>query len=337
MEAERTAFNQSHENSHSDSHSGSHSDYPDLHALERALQAAVENRRAAMLGELHALEGELEPYRALGPELTGDLSGLLQETRKNVEEGALIQALTPLRARLEELRETVETRLEGFETRLGAALVAFEPVSRLNSDETSAVKRTLHHLDTQRDAFHRVSLSVRLELEASLREAEALIEGLQAQLEATRAVAGFLVSDGLFADILGVFDDPQEPHAPPGGDALEKLLEVYLRRPEVRTAAVLSSQGELVGGRLDLPLEALHKALKGAEGDAGTVGQGRHAGDTAPLVLEAQGHPVIAAWPTEGYRVVLVLTSSSGASAVVARLGSDMDAFGTILRGPTFA
>ena len=316
----------------------SHSDYPDLHALERALQAAFENRRAAMLGELHALEGELEPYRALGPELTGDLSGLLQETRKNVEEGALTEALAPLRARLEALQDEVEKRLGGFETRLSAALVAFEPVSRLNSDETATVKRTLHHLDTQRDAFHRVSLSVRLELEASLREAEALIEGLQAQLEATRAVADFLVSDGLFDDILGVFGDPQEPHAPPGGgDALEKLLETYLRRPEVRAAAVLSTQGKLVGGRLDLPLEALHKALGGAEGGANTVGQGRHTGDTAPLILEAQGHPVIAAWPTEGYRVVFVLTSLGSASAVVARLGTDMEAFGTILRGPTFA
>ena len=342
LEAERAAFTESrgdfHSGSHSGSHGSSHSDYPDLHALERALQAALENRRAAMLGELHALEGELEPYRALGPELTGDLGGLLQETRKNVEEGALIQALAPLRARLGVLQNEAEKRLEGFETRLGAALAAFEPVSRLNSDETSAVKRALHHLDTQQDAFHRVSLSVRLELEASLREAETLIKELQAQFEATRAVADFLVGDGLFDDILGVFDDPQEPYAPPGGgDALEKLLEAYLHHPEVRAAAVLSGGGKLVGGRLDLSLEALHKALRGVEDDAGTVGQGRQAGDTAPLVLEAQGHPIIAAWPTEGYRVVLVLTNLSGASVVVARLGSDIDAFGTILRGSTFA
>ena len=280
IEAARAAF------------SDSHTDYPDLHALERALQTALENRRAAGLGELHALEAELGPYRALGAERVGDLDALLQDAREKVEEGAPAQvaaALAPLRARLAALQSEVEARLEGFDTRLGAALGAFERVSRLNSDETGAVKRTLHHLDAQRDAFHRVSLTVRLELEASLREAETLIKDLQAQFEATRAVADFLVSDGLFDDILGIFDAPQD--APPASaDALQELLEGYLQRPEVRAAAVLSSGGELVGGHLDLSLNALHEALEGSEG-AGVPGQERHADDTAPLMFGGGGPP----------------------------------------------
>ena len=311
-------------------------DYPDLHALERALQAAFENLRATTLEDLHALETALRPHRALG-EKSGDVDGLLEEAREKIEKGALTQALAPLRARLEALQNEVKTRLEGFETRLDAALRAFEPVSRLNSDETATVKRALHHLDTQRGAFYRVSLGVQLELEVSLRETETLITGLQAQLEATRAVADFLVSDGLFNDILGLFDAPQaappdHAHAP-----LQSLLEGYLHHPEVRSAAVISNGGELVGGRLEGSPDALHKALEDSEREAGSFGQGRHEDDAAPLVLEVGGNPVIAAWPTEDYRVVLVLTTLGGASSVTARLQGDMEAFGNILRGPMFA
>ena len=324
VEAERAAFAQP------------NADYPDLHALERALQAAFENLRATTLEDLHALETALRPYRALG-EKSGDVDGLLEEARGKIEKGALTQALAPLRARLETLQGEVEARLGDFETRLDAALRAFEPVSRLNSDETATVKRTLRHLDTQRGAFYRVSLGVQLELEASLREAETLITDLQAQLEATRAVADFLVSDGLFGDILGLFDAPQvaspdHTHAP-----LQSLLEGYLHHPEVRSAAVISTGGELVSGHLEGSPDALHKALEDSEREAGSFGQGRHKDDAAPLVLEVGGNPVIAAWPTEGYRVVFVLRSLGGASSVTARLQGDMEAFGNILRGPTFA
>ncbi len=323
VEAERAAFGQP------------NADYPDLHALERALQAASENLRATALEDLHALETALRPYRALG-ERSEDVDGLLEEARESIERGALTQALSPLRARLGALQNEVKERLEGFETRLDAALGAFEPVSRLNSDETATVKRTLHHLDTQRGAFYRVSLGVQLELEASLRGAETLIKDLQAQFEATRAVADFLVSDGLFDDMLGLFDVPQAA-SPDHTAPLQSLLEGYLHHPEVRGAAVISTGGELVSGRLEGSPDALHKALEDSEREAGSFGQGRHEDDAAPLVLEVGGNPVIAAWPTEGYRVVFVLHSLGGASSVTARLQGDMEAFGNILRGPTFA
>ena len=189
---------------------------------------------------MHALETALRPYRALG-ERSEDVDGLLEEARESIERGALTQALSPLRARLGALQNEVKERLEGFETRLDAALGAFEPVSRLNSDETATVKRTLHHLDTQRGAFYRVSLGVQLELEASLRGAETLIKDLQAQFEATRAVADFLVSDGLFDDMLGLFDAPQAA-SPDHTAPLQSLLEGYLHHPEVRSAAVISDR-----------------------------------------------------------------------------------------------
>ena len=325
VEAERAAFSEP------------NGDYPDLHALERELQAATETCRANTLNELHKLETDLASYRTLSTDPTGSLTtetldGLLREARARIEAGALPQALAPLRARLEVLQSEVEARLGGFEARLDAALSAFEPVSRLNSDETATVKRTLRHLDAQRGAFRRVSLGVQLDLEASLSEAEALIKDLQTQYEATRGVADFLVSDGLFDDILGVFDGFGSPESP-----LQSLLESYTHHPEVRSAAVISNGGDLISGHLEGSADALHKALEASEREAGSLGQGRHKGDSAPLVLEVQGQPVIAAWATEGYRVVLVLHSLGGASAVTARLQGDIEAFGNILRGPTFA
>ena len=176
----------------------------DLHSLLTA-EGADDPERSAQIAELHALESEAAAYLELDDDAALQLALLLDASRTQLEIGRRADELAQAWPILKEVREVVAQRAATFEPRLDAALAAFKPIASLNTDETLQVKRTLGHLDAQRAAFGRVTPAMQAKLGVALRDAEATLQELQGVWEATRAVAGQLVSGNAFDDILGIF------------------------------------------------------------------------------------------------------------------------------------
>lgn len=183
-----------------------------LHKLGAPSQGAAgdaNTRRGELLETLHRLEEEREPYRGIAfvAEPLAKLETLLSRGREALEAGHLVKGLERGWELLEGVRERLMTRAETFESRLDAALATFEPIAKLNSEDSTAVGLTLAHLDSQRSAYHRVSPRVQDELEHSLAEAQGVTEVLQEQFDATREIAGQLMSGSFLDDVLGALDN----------------------------------------------------------------------------------------------------------------------------------
>ncbi len=181
----------------------------DLYSLLTA-EGTDDPERAAQIAELHQLESEAAAYLELDDDAALQLALLLDASRTQLEVGRKADELARAWPILKEVREAVAQRAATFEPRLDAALAAFKPIASLNTDETLQVKRTLSHLDAQRDAFSRVAPTMQAKLVIALRDAEVTLQELQNVWEATRAVAGQLVSDNAFDDILGIFGSGDE-------------------------------------------------------------------------------------------------------------------------------
>jgi len=143
--------------------------YPDLNALRAAITQEREAERSEQIGELHRLEREAARLGGMeGPTLDA-LQEHLRTARQRIDDGHLARGLGQAWALLERVQAEVDERLHNVVPRLDAALEAFTPVEKLNSDDVATVRRILRHLDSQRDALDRVSVGLRLQLEASLR------------------------------------------------------------------------------------------------------------------------------------------------------------------------
>ncbi len=316
--------------------------YPDLAVLRAAIKQEREAERSEQIGELHRLEREAARLSAMeGPSLTA-LQERLAAARERIDQGLLAPGLPQAWGLLERVQAEAERRLHNVFPRLDVALEAFRPVEKLNSDDVATVRRILRHLDSQRGAFERVSVGLQLQLEASLREAEELLEKLGEEYEATRVIADKLVSANVLDDVLGFFGEggpvgapastPQrdEPAAPDVG----ALLAGYLELDGVTGAAVVTRDGTMLGGSLGIdarPAAALCAALHGAA----TLGsETLSAGPALLATLEFDLGVAVAAWPTEDHALMLTVRSGSDAAQLSGRLRHDLAELAEALSHP---
>jgi len=315
--------------------------YPDLAALRAAIKQEREAERSDQIGALHRLESEAARFAGMeGPTLAA-LQAQLASARERIDEGLLAPGLPQAWSLLERLQAEAEQRLHNVFPRLDAALAAFRPVEKLNSDDVATVRRILRHLDSQRDAFERVSVGLQLQLEASLSEAEALLEKLGEEYEATRVIADQLVSANVLDDVLGFLGEEGDKGAPdpgqedPGRAGFDALLEPYLAADEVSAVALLGEGGMLLGGRLPFdaaPAVSLVTALRSAA-DLGASALGASAARI--VTLEYDGAALLAAWPTSEHVLLLRLRSSSEVALLSARLRRDLGGLAEALGGGT--
>jgi hypothetical protein len=312
--------------------------FPSLTAAHEMLAGAVERHRAKQLRELHQLETESRRY-AHAPEFA-ELSSLLQAAKADLTAGQLARGLKQGWLRLEALRRQSAQQAESFLPRLDFALSAFEPLARLNSDDSHMAGRILSHLDSQREAFSRVSPAMQHELLTALRQAEELLEVLRDEYEATRAVADQLVASNAIDDLLGLFDAPNpapklEPVLVRGRHpALDNWLDSYLSEPGVRCAAILSAS-EMLAGRLATPSEKnpapVQAALRELSGRLTQLGDRLALGAPRLLTLELSKQSVVVQ-PVQNYLLVIVVDVPTGLSLVLHKLRRELPALSSILR-----
>jgi len=312
--------------------------FPSLTAAHEVLASAVERYRAKQLRELHQLETESRRY-AHAPEFA-ELSSLLQAAKADLTAGQLARGLKQGWLRLEALRQQSAQQAESFLPRLDLALSTFEPLARLNSDDSHMAGRILSHLDSQREAFNRVSPAMQHELLTALRQAEELLEVLRDEYEATRAVADQLVASNAIDDLLGLFDAPSpEPVLVRGRHpALDDWLDSYLSAPGVRCAAILSAS-EMLAGRLASPSEKNpapsceypQEALRELIARITQLGDRLALGAPRLLTLELSKQSVVVQ-PALSCQLVIVLDVPTGLSLVLHKLRRELPALSTILR-----
>jgi len=243
---------------------------PELGELERRLATEIEDTLADQLDRLHALERDAERLTDIDEEVEEALADALGRAREQVAAGDPAGDLAQAEQRVAQLQVTLERRIGDVLPRLDAALSTFSTVERLNSDDVGTVRRILHHLDGQRDAFARVSPALRARMERSLQEAEDLLGSLVEEERTTRAIADQLMSGGNFDELLGLFGEsgagaegeagPQLPASDDddaGGDAVDSWLAHNERRSDVSASGLLSRDGRhgrsqgMPDGRLD--------------------------------------------------------------------------------------
>lgn len=314
--------------------------FPPLHEIESALRGAVDRRRQEEISELRTLELEAGRFTGLGLSGYDELSSLLAEA-------ALEPQSEPLLGRawlqLEALRSTVEQRLEGVEGRLDRALSRLGRVEMLNSEDVEEARQILQHLDSQRASLGRVSLGLRLELENSLQHAETLLEKLQQEYEATRAIADQLVSGNFIDDMLGLLGsdarpevaeehgselpavkDEREPfEARSSNPKLNAWVEAYLAEEGVRAVALLDDQGNLVAGRLHSEPGATRGLTDELMKQLAQLGTELSRGTPRLATVETGSLALVTSRPLDGYRLLAVLESSA-MSRVVHRLRRDL-------------
>ncbi|MFO7544959.1 MAG: hypothetical protein R6W77_05635 [Trueperaceae bacterium] len=277
--------------------------YPDLAQLQGALQQEREAQRLDQVGELHRLTRDATPFQASAGEEATRLRSLLAEAARELEAGSTSERLQEAAGLLERLERDAEARLGSVPRRLDAALATFAQVAKLNSEDVATARRILTHLDSQRDALERVSLGLQLQLEASLRHAETLLDKLTEEYEATRVIADQLVSEGLLDDVLGVFDGvtgtsdaaatafggtTATAAASEGVDHvtdLAILIERYVDQEGVTGAALVDHDGQVLAGRLPFVARGLAHLFQAAQdvitGAEPAYGEGANAADAS--------------------------------------------------------
>jgi hypothetical protein len=319
--------------------------YPDLEAIERSLAKATEKQRGEQLNDLYDLETELSKYQGIGGDSLGSLSNFISDARGKLEKGNLIDNLEDAWSMVEGLRSDIERRSQSFVPRLDAALQKLEKVSKLNSEDVSSVTRMLQHLSGQRSAFSKVSATVQYELEKSLSEAEAILKALDEQYEATRAIAGQLVTSSALDDFFGVFDGEEKTEVKLDlEEAKETVFSVqsrhqnlndwstsYANERGVRGVAIFTLQGEMVVGQVDVPAEQLQRSLSEVSLHLATLGQELALGRQLLMTLEMFSHTLIAAWPTPQHYLLVIINEPSALSLILHKLRRDLPSVGNWL------
>jgi chromosome segregation protein len=319
--------------------------YPDLEALERTLAKATEKQRGEQLNDLHELELEIGKYQGIGGDSLGTLGNFISNARSKIEKGSLIDNLEDAWGMVEGLRSDVERRSQSFVPRIDAALQRFEKVSKLNSEDVNSVSRMLQHLSGQRNAFSKVSATVQYELEKSLGEAEAILKALDEQYEATRAIAGQLVTSSALDDLFGVFDGEEKTDVDIiAEETAETVFSVqskhqnlndwsasYSNERGVRGVAVFSLKGEMVVGQIDVAAEKLQSSLSEITQHLSTLGQELVLGRQLLMTLEMFNHTVVAAWPTPQHYLLVIINDPSALSLVLHKLRRDLPSVGNWL------
>jgi chromosome segregation protein len=325
--------------------------FPDLDEVEREVAATRDVRRAALRRRYLRARQEAQRASDAGVPSAEGLKDLIASARAAVEaDDGGAEAVDALEARLAQVDAELASRLAGFAGRLDDALASFHTVARLNNDDVAAVRRVLMHLDDQRDAIGRVSPGLQAQLFASLGEAEGTLLHLEAAFEATRAVADQLVSGGRLDDVLGAFDglfgEPTggaepPPATEPGGLSAEvrAWLDGYLGSDDVAGAALVTSGGQLLAGRVPAGVDgaAVGPAVGATLAAWQALGEGM--GDEAPDLaqIDVGGRPTWLA-PLAEQGCALVWSHGTAPSAGLgARLRDDRRTLMRMLRRPSGA
>lgn len=299
--------------------------FPDLKQLTAALQQEREAHRLEQVSELHRLTRAFAPFSG-GTAVATDVGMLLAEARMQLERGVHAPRLAEAAMLINQLESSLAAKIDDLPARLDTALGRFERVAPLNSEDVASVRRILTHLDSQKDALQRVSTGLRLQLEASLTQAEQLLDRLEEEFEATSAIADQLVTEGLLD---GVFGLPSAAVADSDSEEsvlgqLEALHQRYLQQDGVVAAAVrsLGEDGASVG---DPPMawDELAGFVSASAALAG-AGAGAEAGDWRIASLEAGGSVTLLGI---GADLLIVLTLDSPALLTMAanRLRRDLN------------
>ncbi len=282
---------------------------------EAARGDGVLARKRALLEELTRLEEAFKPYRGLEEANAQALARLLDERRAALEAGTGGLSLKGGWQLLEQLQVAHTVSIGDFDGRLQRALAAYAPVSRLNSDDSAAVGRTLEHLRSQQEAFYRVSPAMQAQLVKALAEAEATIKELERQLDATRAVAGQLVEGGVLDDILGLFGDDAGPLSQPApattsvnASRVSEVISALQAARGVAGAASYARNGELLAGELPSGAAALGAQLHRFDRDLHALGRELKAGRPQLVTLATSRCVLALAWQEDGCLAVAIDT-----------------------------
>ena len=319
--------------------------YADLDELERALKQASDARRSEQINEVHQLENELQAFARVDNDSTRELRELIAEANERLEQGHLADNLERGWLLLENLNQQVSQQAASFIPRLNRALDAFEPLARLQTDDTATVRRILRHLDAQREAYERVSTAMKEQLDASLSQAEAIISSLQEEYEATRAVAQELVSGSFLDDMLGVLGGDSTPSAPvtpeptPASDVVEihsehppinAWLEDYLAEADISSAALFAGS-EMLGGTLRFNPQVMTSSLESLSGHLMSLGDELNLGHMNYVTVETPQGIMVAAWPDANHVFTVVVDTPANLSLVLGKLRRGLGSLSDIL------
>lgn len=321
--------------------------YADLDDLEQALQRATEARRSEQINDLHQLENEVRQYERLDNSTVRELRDLIAEANSRIEQGQLADNLERGWLLLDSLNQQVSQQAASFAPRLDRALAAFEPLAKLQTDDTARVRRTLRHLDAQREAYERVSTAMKEQLESSLSNAEEIINTLQEEYEATRAVAQQLVSGNFLDDMLGVLGGDSVAAAPvdtapassnvieiySDSQPLNSWLEDYLSETDISSAAVFAGSGEMLSGRMSLNPSTTTNSLDALHGHLRSLGDELSLGAMRYVTVETPQGIMVAAWPNTDHVFAVVLDTPANLSLVLNKLRRGLDSLTDILGG----
>jgi hypothetical protein len=319
--------------------------YADLDELERALKQAGDTRRSEQINEVHQLENEMQAFARVDNDSTRELRALIADANERLEQGQLVDNLERGWLLLENLNQQISQQAASFIPRLNRALDAFEPLARLQTDDTATVRRILRHLDAQRDAYERVSTAMKEQLDASLSQAEDIIKTLQEEYEATRAVAQELVSGSFLDDMLGVLGGDSTPSAPvtpePGVTSdivdmqseyppLNAWLEDYLAEADISSAALFAGN-EMLGGTLRLNPQLMTSSLESLSGHLASLGDELNLGHMNYVTVETHQGIMVAAWPDPKHVFVVVVDTPANLSLVLGKLRRGLGSLADIL------
>ncbi|MCO5172762.1 MAG: hypothetical protein M9914_01075 [Trueperaceae bacterium] len=290
--------------------------YPDLAQLHAALRYEREAQRQEQVDELKRLSQAASPFENSGA--GAELKDLLAEARRDLEAGEAPHTLKRAAERLAELERAAEQTLAGMPARLDAALVALEPVAKLNSDGVTTVRRILSHLDSQREALPRLSRGLQLQLDSALSQAERMLVDLKDEYEATRLVADRVVSGGLLDDVLGLLKVTGSRPATEPAFERGQVLADYVDDERLTSATWLASDGSVLAheGRDDEQSPA-----------AGMVRLARAAAAELPGIDALQAHDgdevLLLVLLANGERILLRTFDADHAGALVRRVRRD--------------
>lgn len=290
--------------------------YPDLAQLQAALRYEREAQRQEQVDELKRLSQAASPFENSGA--GAELKDLLAEARRHLEAGEAPQTLKRAAERLADLERAAEETLASMPGRLDTALAALEPVSKLNSDGVTTVRRILSHLDSQREALPRLSRGLQLQLDSALSQAERMLVDLKDEYEATRLVADRVVSGGLLDDVLSLLRTTgSRPTLEPSFDR-SLVLGSYVSDERVTSATWLAADGSVLasGGREDeaSPAGAMARVARAAVAELpGIDALQAHEGDEVLLLVLLHN----------GERILLRTFDADHAGALLRRVQRD--------------
>lgn len=310
---------------------------PDLDALVQALKYAKEQRQKEQISDLHNLETELSNYAQAPKELLQPLQAFIHQAQDSLAEGTIVADFDEAWLLLDRLRQDAERRISSFIPRLDRALLDFNEVMKLNTEEASQAGRILKHLHTQRETFAKTSPAMQQKLESSLAQAESFIGLLKEQLEATRAIAGQLVSGNILDSLFGPSSTSQEgfsllsePSTKPKGieksssnESLNSWIADCKLEPGISTVLVFES-GSLLAGYSDLDIAELSDALLQLESGFNKLGKELSLGHKQLSVVEMLMHSVISAWATKEHQLIVIIKQPTLLNSLLHKLRQDL-------------